>query len=133
MSEALNTGSFRWDDTLCAAYRTPRNCSRSILMRSGANVRFGSEADMCSAQAHVRFTPNSGHVQCDTPCLLWAKSRLMHRSKKGPTEADMCAALAHVRFTPKADICSAVAYVRFGPIADIWQFIHYGLEQITHG
>jgi hypothetical protein len=23
------------------------------------NVRFGSKADMCSAQAHVRFTPNS--------------------------------------------------------------------------
>ena len=25
---------------------------------------FGSKADMCSAQAHVRFTPKSGHVQC---------------------------------------------------------------------
>jgi hypothetical protein len=23
------------------------------------NVRFGSEADMCSAKGHVRFTPNS--------------------------------------------------------------------------
>ena len=28
-----------------------------------ANVRFGSKADMCSAQADVRFTPNSGHVR----------------------------------------------------------------------
>ena len=27
------------------------------------NVRFGSKADMCSAQADVRFTPNSGHVR----------------------------------------------------------------------
>ena len=26
-----------------------------------ANVRFGSKADMCSANGHVRFTPNSGH------------------------------------------------------------------------
>jgi hypothetical protein len=24
------------------------------------NVRFGSEADMCAAKGHVRFTPNSG-------------------------------------------------------------------------
>ena len=29
------------------------------------DVRFGSEADMCSAQAHVRFTPESGHVRCN--------------------------------------------------------------------
>src|SRR5262249_60047687 len=23
---------------------------------------------------NVRFTPNSGHMQCTTPCLLWANS-----------------------------------------------------------
>src|SRR5215831_4454991 len=23
---------------------------------------------------HVRFTPESGHVQCKRPCLLWANS-----------------------------------------------------------
>jgi hypothetical protein len=28
-----------------------------------AEVRFGSKADMCSAQGHVRFTPESGHVR----------------------------------------------------------------------
>ena len=28
------------------------------------DVRFGSKADMCSAKADVRFTPNSGHVRC---------------------------------------------------------------------
>ena len=55
------------------------------------NVRFGSEADICSAQAHVRFTPNSdresgppqshvrftpesGHVRCTSLCLLWANT-----------------------------------------------------------
>ncbi len=27
---------------------------------------------------HVRFTPNSGHVQCTSSCLLWANSG--HRS-----------------------------------------------------
>ena len=28
------------------------------------NVRSGSEADICSAQAHIRFAPESGHVRC---------------------------------------------------------------------
>jgi hypothetical protein len=39
-----------------------------------AYVRFGSEADICGAKRHVRFTPESGHVQCTSLCLLWAKS-----------------------------------------------------------
>src|SRR5262245_8433330 len=40
--------------------------------RSGSNVRFGSKADMCSAQAHVRFTPESD-IKCDmVECALWA-------------------------------------------------------------
>jgi len=30
-----------------------------------SHVRFGSEADMCSAQAHVRFTPESD-IKCDS-------------------------------------------------------------------
>ena len=34
--------------------------SRQMLIRP--NVRFGSKADMCNAQAHVRFTPKSGHT-----------------------------------------------------------------------
>ena len=41
---------------------------------SHRNVRFGSKADMCSAKGHVRFTPNSGHVQCTNSCLLCANS-----------------------------------------------------------
>jgi len=44
------------------------------LVKALRNVRFGSRADISSAQAHVRFTPESGHVQCKRPCLLWAKS-----------------------------------------------------------
>src|SRR5262245_1617419 len=39
-----------------------------------AYVRFGSEADICSAKWHVRFTPKSGHVQCSRRCPLRAKS-----------------------------------------------------------
>ena len=44
------------------------------------DVRFGSKADMCSAQADVRFTPESGHVQCNSACPLCANSGLMRRS-----------------------------------------------------
>ena len=39
-----------------------------------ANVRFRSKADMCSAKQHVRFTPESGHVQCNSVCPLCANS-----------------------------------------------------------
>ena len=41
--------------------------------RVGRDVRFGS--DICTAIAHVRFTPKSGHVLCTSLFLLWAKSR----------------------------------------------------------
>ena len=58
------------------------------------DVRFGSKADICSATAHVRFTPNSDR-ESDFPRK--AMSAL-------PPIADMCSALADVRFGPKADI-----------------------------
>src|SRR5262245_32270154 len=44
------------------------------LEASTHNVRFGSEADMCSARADVRFTPNSD-IKCDTvECPLWPEA-----------------------------------------------------------
>jgi hypothetical protein len=46
------------------------------------NVRFGSKADMCVAKRHVRFTLESGHLQCTSPCPLWANSGLMQCSKQ---------------------------------------------------
>src|SRR5262249_29619887 len=49
-----------------------------------SNVRFGSKADICSAKGHVRFTPESGHVQCTSLCLLWANSGHM-RCKREKT------------------------------------------------
>jgi hypothetical protein len=58
------------------------------------NVRFGSEADMCNAQPHVRFTPNSDR-------------------KSGPPQNVMSA------LPPKADMSSANRHVCFGPIADM--------------
>src|SRR5262245_36822925 len=30
--------------------------------------------DILACAEHVRFTPESGHVQCISPCPLWAKS-----------------------------------------------------------
>jgi hypothetical protein len=45
-------------------------------------VRFGSKADTIACPRDVRLPSESGHVQCTTPCLLWAISGLMHRSKK---------------------------------------------------
>jgi hypothetical protein len=38
------------------------------------DIRFGSLADICSANRHVRFTPESGHVQRNRRCLLCANS-----------------------------------------------------------
>jgi hypothetical protein len=39
-----------------------------------AYVRFGSLADISLCKRHVRFTPESGHVRCNSGCLLWAIS-----------------------------------------------------------
>src|SRR5262252_6651166 len=50
-----------------------RSDPKSNIGRAGG-VRFGSKADMCSAQARVCFTPESD-TKCDTgACPLWAKS-----------------------------------------------------------
>ena len=38
------------------------------------HVRFGSKADMCNANRHVRFTPESGHLQRTSLCPLSANS-----------------------------------------------------------
>jgi hypothetical protein len=58
------------------------------------HVRFGSQADICSATRHVRFTPNS--------------------DRKSGHAATVMSAL-HL----KADVCGANPYVCFGPEADI--------------
>ena len=55
MSAFVRSGEKKasWTEVQCA-----RLC-RTALGRSPRDVRFGSEADMCSALAYVRFTPNS--------------------------------------------------------------------------
>ena len=67
-------------------------------MAEGANVRVGSEADICAATSHVRFTPES-----DRESVIPQK--------------------AMSALHPIADMCGATSDVRFGPIADIgWLF-----------
>ena len=43
------------------------------------DVRFGSKADTCAAIGHVRFTPESGHVQCNSACPLSANTGHLER------------------------------------------------------
>jgi hypothetical protein len=38
------------------------------------SIRFGSKADIRTAQSYVRFTPNSGHVRRTSRCPLSANS-----------------------------------------------------------
>jgi hypothetical protein len=49
----------------------------------------------------VRFTPESGHLQCTSPCPLY------------PPKADMGGATGNVRLWPLADIPIALMSVRF--------------------
>src|SRR5262245_5809452 len=74
-----------------------RNKFRDIAPRY--DVRFGSKADICSAQSHVRFAPNSDR-------------------ESGLPQTVMSA------LPPKPDMCSARADVRYGPIADMRHLIH---------
>src|SRR5262245_24972679 len=61
--------------------------------RKPNDVRFGSKADICTAPAHVRFTPNSDRESRHPQPVMSA-------------------------LPPKADMCGATRDVRFGPIAD---------------
>ena len=48
--------------------------AKTIALEGAVDVRFGSEADMCSVLGDVRFTPKSGHMQCNSVCPLCANS-----------------------------------------------------------
>ena len=65
---------------------------------------------------HVRFTPESGHVQRKSQCLLWANSRHVRCT-------------AHVRFTPNSDFDCVERHVCFGPKADIAPVIRSALQR----
>ena len=52
-------------------------CTRRPQTLIRADVRFGSKADMCSAQGDVRFTPKSGHVQCNSAMSAKCQKRTL--------------------------------------------------------
>jgi hypothetical protein len=58
------------------------------------DVRFESQADMCTAIGHVRFTPNSNRESRHRQPVMSAL----------PSIADMCGATSDVGYGPKADI-----------------------------
>jgi hypothetical protein len=65
-------------------------CTGILEGARSADVRFGSLADICSASTHVRFTPESRHVRCDSQCPLWAKSgHAPSLASQGPVENGM--------------------------------------------
>ena len=67
---------------------------KADICSASAAVHFGSLADIWSAQADVRFTPESD-----------SKSRHSHAGMSAlPLKADMCSALANVGYGPEADI-----------------------------
>src|SRR5262245_48142891 len=66
----------------------------SSLTQEGADVRFGSLADICGAPTNVRFTPNSDRESRHPHTIMSAL----------PPKADMCGAQPHVCFGRKADI-----------------------------
>src|SRR5262249_11785763 len=112
----------------CLPRRQKEYCNGSNEARYGmADVRFGSKADICSAQAHVRFgsladicaatidvrfTPDSdrksGHVRCNCVCMLRAKSghhsiTSSARSKKD-SRTERPRALAVLRLTASSNL-----------------------------
>jgi hypothetical protein len=59
----------------------------SERLSGSPDVRFGSQADICGAKAHVCFTPNSDHESGHRQTVMSAL----------PPKADMCGAIADVR------------------------------------
>jgi hypothetical protein len=63
------------------------NFSTKLNNECGADVRFGSKADIEACRADVRFTPESGHQLSALGCPLSAKLRLMHRNENAPIQS----------------------------------------------
>src|SRR5262245_21177838 len=64
------------ENLLLRLFRCVIQLSSWTVVQSGTwlDVCFGSKADICTAPAHVRFTPKSRHVQRTSACLLRAKA-----------------------------------------------------------
>jgi len=92
----------------------PAVCGLAV---TGELVRFGSQADICSAKRHVRFSSESGHVRCTGLCLLWAKSGHGRRysitsSARASSETGICmpVALAVLRFITSSNFVCPIQF-----------------------
>ena len=80
--------------------REPLKCGAPVRI---PHVRFGSEADTCSAQGYVRFTPNSDYKSGHWPvprgrhCLLKGEKLLRYSVRR--SAAAHCAALIRFNVT----------------------------------
>ena len=93
------------------------------------HVRFGSQADMCSASSHVRFTPDSD-----------PESGLSRKAVSAlPPKADVCGAVADICYGPIADSCTAAMQKLaadenppdIAVAANFWRYVLL-LETIVH-
>ena len=126
-----------------ASLQRPRHLVARNTSHSSAicDVRFGSLADICSAEKHVRFASNSdrerripakshvcfasesGRVRCKPSCPLWANSELMHRNKtvySKTSSARPSSGSGIVRWSALAVLRLMInsTFVRFGQKAD---------------
>jgi hypothetical protein len=85
--------------------RTPAAGSDKHGYQRQSEVRFSVE--------NVRFAPENGHVQCDSPCLLWAKSghSIIHSIKSSAMESSPWRHL-DAEFSRRLKVDSAAYYFR---------------------
>src|SRR5262245_19876745 len=60
---------------------TPLDLMVRVPAKIGGECLLWVIADISVAKNDVRFSPESGHVRCNSSCLLWAKSGHQQRSK----------------------------------------------------
>ena len=81
--------------------------TQMAILEGLGHVRFGSKADMCSALAHVRFTPESGHVRMSA--LGQKRTHAPH--KKRSLFDDLISDGEHTRRNSEADrLCGREVY-----------------------
>ena len=62
----------------CVATSAMRSCSAIMRVRGYCNLEAGGYGG-CVVPTYFRFTPKSGHVQCNSVCPLWVKRRHVRR------------------------------------------------------
>jgi hypothetical protein len=95
-------GFFAPSCTPDATWRTTKQALAPAVRQSG-DVRFGSKANIPTCQAHVRFTPESGHRRATVGCPLSATS--------GRRATRVYCDSANVGFRASRPICGGRAFI----------------------